>query len=359
MSTSPYPLSFKPDLAEAAARWEAYYAGEIIDRPIVCITAPRDRNRPTAHRITYHDLVFGDLNDALDRALEAAENTYYGGESIPSFYPSFGPDAIAAFCGAELHWSEDSGDTNWSVPFVERWEDALPLRIDEEGPRWKRLMELCRRAAERLEGKMLINSLDLHTNMDLLSAVRGPERLCFDLIEQPEMIDEAMKSARAIFPRLWQAVAEAAKMEERGYCHATYSMEGAAILQCDFAYLIGPEMFDRWVLPALEEEAEIVKHVYYHWDGMRAVVQHFDSVVGSRGLHTMQFQPGDGGGDPITHLDLYKRIQARGKAVVFWGSHDELKLAHRELKPELTMYEAWASSPGEAEALLKWFVDKT
>jgi 5-methyltetrahydrofolate--homocysteine methyltransferase len=354
-----YPLSLKPDLAEAAERWEAYCAGEIVDRPVICVTAPRDPNRDTQHRVTYHDLVFGDMSRTLDGVLEEGENTYYGGEAIPSFYPSFGPDAIAAFCGAELRWSEDSGDTNWSVPFVERWEEALPLRLQEDGALWQRLMALCRLAADRLAGKMLINSLDLHTNMDLLSAVRGPERLCFDVIEQPEMIDEAMKSARAIFPRLWSAVAEAAKMEERGYYHALYSMEGSAILQCDFAYLIGPEMFARWALPALEEEAEIVKHVYYHWDGMRAVVQHFDSVVGSRGLHTLQFQPGDGGGDPITHLELLERIQARGKAVHFWGSHDELKAAHRELRPELVIYTTGAGSPAEAEVLLKWFVDNT
>lgn len=359
MTAEVYPLSLKPDLAAAAERWDAYHAGEIIDRPIVCVTAPREPGRQGEHRATYHELVFGDMNALLDGVLEEAANTYYGGEAIPSFYPSFGPDAIAAFCGAELRWSEDSGDTNWSVPFVTRWEEALPLRLQEEGPLWQRLMALCRLAADRLEGKMLINSLDLHTNLDLLSAVRGPERLCFDLIEQPEMVDEAMRSARAIFPRLWSAVAEAAKMKERGYHHALYAQEGAAILQCDFAYLIGPEMFERWALPALEEESEIVKHVYYHWDGMRAVVQHFDAVVGSRGLHTLQFQPGDGGGDPITHLELLKRLQARGKAVHFWGSHDELKAAHRELRRELVMYTTGAGCPAEAEALLEWFVDNT
>jgi len=359
MGAPVYPLSFKPDLSEAAERWNAYHAGEIIDRPVVCLTAPRTPGANIWRRPSHRNLVFGDLHAVLDRVLETAENTYFGGEAIPAFYPSFGPDAIAAFCGAELCWNEASGDTNWSRPFVARWEEALPLRLQEDNPLWQRQLQLCRLAADRLAGKMLINSLDLHTNLDLLSAARGPERLCFDLIEQPEMIDEAMRSARAVFPQLWRAVAEAAAMEERGYYHETYSMEGAAILQCDFAYLIGPEMFDRWARPALEEEAEIVKHVYYHWDGMRAVQQHFDSVCGSNGLHTLQFQPGDGGGDPITHLELLKRMQARGKAVVFWGTHDELRAAHRELRPEQVMYTTGARSVAEAEGLLKWFVENT
>ncbi|HAX95814.1 MAG TPA: hypothetical protein DCY35_04735 [Prolixibacteraceae bacterium] len=64
---------------------------------------------------------------------------------------------------------------------------------------------------------MLINTIDLHSNMDLLSAVRGPERLCTDLIDQPEWIDRAMADARAVFPEVWNAVAKAGRMEERGW----------------------------------------------------------------------------------------------------------------------------------------------
>jgi len=91
MSPEIYPLAFKPDLPEAAQRWNAYYAGEIIDRPIVCITAPRDRARPTEHRVTYHELVYGDMELMLDRVLEAAANTYYGGEAIPRVLPQLRP----------------------------------------------------------------------------------------------------------------------------------------------------------------------------------------------------------------------------------------------------------------------------
>jgi hypothetical protein len=35
------PLAFKPDLADAARRWQAYYAGDLIDRPLVVVTAMR------------------------------------------------------------------------------------------------------------------------------------------------------------------------------------------------------------------------------------------------------------------------------------------------------------------------------
>ena len=353
----PRPLTLKPDLPEAARRWEAYFAGEMLDRPIVCVTAPKHGPLPP-WEYRYRQKVFGDMDEVIDEALARAEATYYAGEAIPSFFPSFGPDEIAVFTGAEFAWSDDSAETNWSVPHVEDWDEALPLRLQAEHPLWQRMVALNRRAVERLAGKMLIQPIDLHTNMDLLAAVRGPQRLCMDLRDRPEAIDRAMVSARAIFPETWTALSQAARMDEWGYCHAGFSMTGMAVLQCDFSAMIGPEMFRRWVLPALEEEAEIVKHVIYHWDGPAARV-HTADLIASRGLHTLSYVPGDGHGDPIDHIELHKHVQAGGKAVQVWGTPDQIKRMHRELRPDKVCYFASAATPDEADALLEWFVRNT
>jgi hypothetical protein len=353
----PAPLAFKPDLDDAARRWNAFYAGEIIDRPIVCVTAPRTGG-PPGRWSSYHDRVFGDMDDIIERFLVSGEGTYYAGEAVPAAWLSFGPDEVAVFCGADLGWSEGSGDTNWSIPFVEDWEQALPLRLQEDHPLWLRMMEFYRRAAGKLAGKMLLAPLDLHTNMDLLAAIRGPQRLCEDTLDCPELLDRAMDDARAIFRQVWRAMAEAGRMDELGYTQCLYSMEGAASLQCDWCCMVGPEMFRRWVLPALEEEAEIVKHAIYHWDGPGAIV-HTADLVASRGLHALSYVPGAGHGGHIEYLDLMKRVQAGGKAVQVWGSPDEMKLLQRELKPELTIYCTGCGSEAEADALLEWFVANT
>jgi 5-methyltetrahydrofolate--homocysteine methyltransferase len=147
-------------------------------------------------------------------------------------------------------------------------------------------------------------------------------------------------------------------MRELGYCHVMYSMHGAAFLQCDFAALISPAMFKRWVLPALEEEAEIVKHVVYHWDGPSALV-HTDLLLQSRGLHTLSFVPGDGNGTHLDWLPVLKRVQAGGKAVHVWGTPEQMKILHRELDPEKVIYCTTAASQDEADALLEWFVKHT
>lgn len=353
----PAPLEFKPDLEDTARRWDAFYAGEIIDRPVICVTAPREGYKG-ARGADYHERVHGDMDDIIERAIISAEATFYGGESVPSFGTSFGPDEISVFVGAEFKWSDYSGNTNWSVPYVEDWEEALPIKLQDDNPFWQRMLEFYRKAAKRMAGKMVIASLDLHTNMDLLAGIRGPQRLCTDLLDQPEMIDRAMDDARAVFRELWAAISEAGKMDELGYCHSMYSMEGAAVLQCDFSCMISPEMFRRWVLPALEEEAEIVKHAVYHWDGPDALV-HTEDLLASKGLHAMSYVPGTGHGGHIDHLDLLKRVQAGGKAVQAGGSPDQIKIMHKELEPEKVYYTTHTGSQAEAEELLDWFVKNT
>jgi 5-methyltetrahydrofolate--homocysteine methyltransferase len=357
VTTAPRPLAFKSDLAGAARRWDAFYAGDLIDRPPVCVTAPQPGRKPGSGT-TYRERAHADPEILIDRTLRIAEDTFWGGEAVPCWYPGFGPDEIAAFCGGRLEHDPDSGDTSWSVPFFDDWDRDLPLRLRPDDALWRRMLGLYRRAAERMAGKMLLSPLDLHTNMDLLSAVRGPERLCMDLLDRPETIDRAMADARAVFPAVWNAVAEAGRMDELGYCQGIYSREGAAYLQCDFSCMMSPAQFRRWVLPALEEEAALVRHHVYHWDGPGALV-HTDALVGSPAIHTLSYVPGEGRGTCADYVDLYHRVQAAGKAVQVWGSADVIKQVHRQIRPEKVFYSCSIDTRDEAERLLEWFVKNT
>lgn len=351
----PHALSTKPDLEDAARRWAAFLAGDLVDRPIVMVTAPLP-NAPRGPEITYRDQQYGDIDALLDRVVAGAVGTYHAGEDVLSFAPNFGPDTIAVLCGSRFRWSADSDYTCWAEPVVDDWDSALPFGLQHDHPLWQRMLRFYQRAVERLEGIALLRAPDLVTNLDLLAGLRGPERLCTDLVERPEVIDEAMGCARAVFRELWSTVVRAARMDERGYYHALYARDGAALLQCDFSYLISPAMFRRWGLPALEEEAALVRHAYYHWDGPGAL-RHFDALMSSP-LCVFGYVP-----QPHEHhsdyTELYKRVQARGKAVAVWGEPEEMKRIHRELRPEKTTYATWVNTPAEADALLEWFVRNT
>lgn len=351
------PLELKPNMEEVAKRWNAYYEGEIIDRPIVCVTVPSN-NFTKIKRVSYYEWIYGDIDSNIDRYLAAMGQIYWGGESVPSFYPSFGPHEIALYTGAKLIWNKDSLKTNWVIPYVEDWEKTLPLKIEDDNFYWQRKCKIYQRGAEKLRGKMAMSPVDFHSNMDLLAAIRGSDKLCMDVIDTPELIDKAMMSARALFPKIWQGITESGNMYELGFYQSLYSMDGACRIQCDFSCMISPQMFKRWVLPAIEEEATYVKNAVYHWDGVEALV-HKDALINSKNIYTLSFLPGYGKGTHLDYIDLLKEIQRCKKAVHVGGTVDEIKQLHKELDPTRVAYFTTATSISEAEELLEWFVKNT
>jgi hypothetical protein len=355
---TPVALEFKPNMAEVDRRWKAFFAGDLIDRPILLAWAKKP-GAPRLPHITYHDRVFGDIDKVIDSALEEARWTYFGGEALPQFTGSLGTDEVAVYCSRSgFQWNDQSGDTNWSEPFVDDWDKALPFAIQEDNPMWQRMLKLYSRAAERLAGKMVLRQLDFHSNMDLLMSARGSERLCEDLIEMPEVIDRAMASARTIFPKMWDAMRVAGRLDELGYYHDIFSMEGAACLQCDFSCMISGEMFRKWVIPALEEEAAIVKHTMYHWDGPQAL-RHIEDICATKGLHTLAYAVGAGHGQHVDYIDLHKKIHRLGKSSYAYGTAEEIKTMHRQLEPNKMIYVCYGASMAEAMELEDWLVKNT
>ena len=310
-------LSFKPDLNDALVRWEAFYQGAIIDRPLVCVTAPK-KSGPMPRTPGYYECMYDPIEIVVEKAVRATEGIYYGGESIPSAWFSLGPHEIAAFCGAKIEFSSSSPETNWVIPFVKSWENGFSVKIDEESSAWKRCIDLYRAAAQAAEGKMLLCPPDLHTNLDLLADIRNPQQLCLDLIDVPKAIEKALQDTLCVFRKLWKEISINGSMETNGYFQGIYNREGAAVLCCDFSCMISPRLFKCTVAPVLEKEVSIVRNAIYHWDGPGAL-KHADAVFSLDGVYTISFVPTVGVATHLDYIDLYKKIQKIGKAVLFQG----------------------------------------
>ncbi len=352
-------LEFKPDFAEAQRHWDALWRHEILDRPVICVTAPKDPDKPLP-RIPYPAGYDGQYDDLITRILERAAGTYYAGDAMPAYTPSFGPDMFAAWLGAELKFSPDSQGTNWAEPFVEDWADAMPLRLREDSVWWRRMVEFVGQLADAFEGKMLIAHLDLHSNLDALAAIRGPQRLCMDLLDQPDAVEEANRQVRALYAPIYDALYEAGRMYRygtQGWVPA-YHFGKTNTIQCDFACMVSPEIFRRYIRPALEEETRHLEHSIYHYDGPDALV-HFDDIVSLDRLDGIQWTPGSGQKPFIEWMDLLKRIQAAGKIAYVPCTLEQLPIYHRELKPELVFYVTSAPSMQEADRAVQWLRDHT
>ena len=342
-------LEFKPDYQDTLKRYEAFWNGDIIDRPIVKVRVRNPALPPAAYTDNYYTRLHNSLEQIVDGLIDNARGVLFLGEALPSNNLSFGCDEVAAFCGGSLVFNEGQPETNWSEPFVNNWDDIMPIAIQPDNALWLRMQKFMDMCANAMAGRMLFSPLDLHTNMDLLLALRGAENLCLDLIDCPEIIDAAMEQTMAVFDELYN----------RAY--KPYNLPGihGITLQCDFSCMIGTSMFRRFALPYLEREAEYFGgRVLYHWDGVTALT-HTDDLIASKGLSVMAFVPGAGNGPHTDYLDIYEKIQKGGKAVAVWGTADEAKIMHKRLRPEKTIYDVHVNSLKEAEDILDWFVRNT
>lgn len=360
-SSSSSPLTLKPDLEEAKARWEAFWHQEIIDRPCIVIRCPNEEVEP-AERPTYTLEAHADLDEAVAQIDAYVHSVYWGGDAMPHYSPSFGPDQFAGFLGAELEWSDDPEvRTSWAVPFVERWEDALPLTIEEDNHWWLRMTDLMQRLARAAEGKWLVSHIDLHSNMDALVGIRGATPLCLDLYTQTDLVAQANEQARDLFPFVYDGLYYAGGMDRLGTCTGWlpgYHDGKTLTIQCDFAALVGPEHFRQFVLPDLEAEAEHLDHCIYHWDGPDALV-HIDDLCSIEKLDVIQWTPGAGAKPFIEWMDLLIEVQKRGKSLYVGCSVDELPEYHKHLEPNKVFYAVSASDRAEVARTLEWLIAHT
>jgi len=352
-------LEFKPDFEEAKQHWLAFWEQEIIDRPCCLMRTPRAGVEP-APGVPYMAGAREDFDEIVERVVAYAATVWWGGDAMPSYTPSFGPDMLSAWLGAELEFDKDGYGTNWVVACIEDWEESLPLALDPDNYWWRRMLDFCDALSAAFEGKMLVAHLDLHGNMDALSALRTPARLCMDMMDIPETIDRALANVSDLYQPIYDALYEAGRMGRYGTCGwvPAYHPVRTNTIQCDFAALIGPEHFRRFVLPALEQEAAHLGHCVYHYDGPECLV-HLDDICSIPGLDCIQWTTGARNKDFIEWMDLLKEIQAKGTSLWVPCNTENIRIFHRELKHNMVFYDCHAPNQKAGEETLKWLVDNT
>ena len=256
-------LLYKPDFERAREYWDALWKHEIVDRPCTMITAAKTATPSYYSRLVAVDEDFAAVLTECDAYLDSY---VFLGEAMLAFRPGFGPDQMAAFLGAPLVISEDSNKTSWSEKIVTTWESFLPLRIEASNQYFQRMKEFHSLAEARLEGRCLLCDIDMHSNIDLLEGLRGAQNLLFDMIDTPDTILTAMSQAREIYKQVYEEFYQYGSKHKWGTTSGLpmYDRGRFNRIQADFIALLNPDLFRRFVLPALEEEAQYLDRSCFH-----------------------------------------------------------------------------------------------
>jgi hypothetical protein len=189
---------------------------------------------------------------------------------------------------------------------------------------------------------------------DTLSAIRGAERLLYDLVDCPE----AVRDCELHIMRLW------AQVYETFYDLVRDTAEGSTCwfglwapgrfyaAQNDFSYMVSPAMYRDVFLPALEYQLSFLEYSVYHVDGIAAFA-HVPMLCELPRLQAIQILPGEGKPSPLHYLDVLRTVQAAGKNLHITVAFDEVEEALSLLSSRGLFIQTWAPDEKAARDLIE------
>jgi len=349
-------LQHKPDFDKAMERMEAWWECRIIDRPPVTIHVRPDRRAelPDKQHATLRERWF-DTEHKLDRFEASLDGAVFLAETFPKFDPGLGPEVCATVFGCELQFSET---TSWSVPICRSSREIVDIQPSLDNVYWNSLREQTEASLQRGSGRWITALPDLHTNGDLLAALRDPQELCLDCADDLPSVraacDHVTESAyQLMYDDVWGRI-EAAGQPATTW--APFLHAGRAyVSNCDFICMISPAMFQEAILPSIVREMRFLERNFFHLDGPGAL-KHLDALLARPELDGLQWVYGAGNGPAARWTDVYRRAQAAGKGLqLVCEDLADARTVAEHLRPEGVWFCPGGSyARDEVEAFLRW-----
>jgi len=314
------------DWQTACANWQAWWDGTLERPMVVCegykqfgwhVNRPDGRTKPNWTFAGFYSLDMP-ADAVLDRYEAILEAAYFLGDALPKFYINIGPGVLAALLGSDYEFVD--GSTWFSPPIVNgvSWEhtplDQVNLTLNLEHPLWQRICALTEAGIQRWGNQLIYGITDLGGNLDILASLIGAQRLALEFHDHPEEIERLCGQIRRAWLECYNIqhkILDRAGMGSSGWS-CLWAPQRMYMLQSDFAYMISPAMFKRFVVPDLQECCDQIAYPFYHLDG-KGQIRHLDQLLSLEKLRGIQWVAGDGAPPAEEWLDLLRRIRAGGK----------------------------------------------
>jgi len=316
--------TYKSNWEDTKKRFTAWWDRSCIGRPILSIFG-------ITSAIT--EKIPPPLNDTeryldVDRIVREHRNSYLKHLPLAEAYPcmsvDLGPGSLALYLGSEPVFTQE---TVWFKECVsDGWKKFGPLKFNPDNPWWQKHLAMVRRAKELSGNDLIINMPDMIENIDILSAMRGPVAMLWDLIDDPEPVKERLNELVDLYFMYFDRLYELIKDEDNGNSFTAFRVWGpgkTAKVQCDFSAMMSPNQFREFVLPTLREQCRRLDFSIYHLDGPDAI-RHVDALMEIEELDALQWTCGagkPGGAEEIWYSPIYDKVKRAGKCL--WISLDE------------------------------------
>ena len=316
-------MIFKEDWEKSKERFNSFWEHDIADRPIIAIEAPREKPLNDIQELkAAKDLAekWTNLEYRADEFVHYCNNTYFGGDWFPNFFSNLGPGAMSACIGGTYKWGED---TVWfdTVQVIKDWEKVGDFSLDKNSDMWQMLTTMTEHFIKNANGNYICGVSDIGGNFDILAALHGTQELLYDMYDYSEEVKKAIDQITNIWFTVYDELYNRIYPTQKGITSwmPLWCKEKWYPLQCDFSSMLSPQMFEEFVKPALQKEAQFLNKSIYHWDGP-GEIPHLDHILDISEINGIQWTSGAGNAnelDPIWY-PLFKKIQQKGKNLVLF-----------------------------------------
>ena len=229
---------------------------------------------------------------------------------IQPYTPAFGMPWVEAIAGCRVVAHPGS---LWAEPLLESYENRPPIYLDPHDPWLHKLVEFTQVLVEFSDGRFPIALPQMRGPLDTLAALRTPNQMSLDLIDEPDEIHKILGELTDLWIGIAEAVLEVIPPFWGGYSTRMkmWSPGKAITPQNDISTLISPRMYGEFVLPW---DRKIFEHFAYHAFHMHSTEHHhIDALLTLEKLTAIQLTlEQDVGGPPLdTMLPAAKRILAQ------------------------------------------------
>lgn len=316
---------------------------EILDRPVVSVKCPKDKENPFIDSIPGNAKSLKEyyLNPEciLERTLDRMEKTYFGGDAFPAISLFWGVGGHSKYLQSwesfETH-TEYREDTIWLHPIIEEYE-SFNFDFDKQNPVFQAELQSMKYLAEEGKGRFFVQMPDNCGSYDALGNLRSNKDLIMDFIDQPEavkkagnkLVDTLIESGNEMFPVLRENC-------DGGSVHSwmgTWSPGRHMQLQCDLSVMISPDMYEEFIMEELERTTEWLDNSIYHLDGIEQS-RFLDMLLSIKKLNMIQWTQVASQPDITHNFHHIQKIQKAGKGVVLIIGKNQLDAVLDNVSPK-------------------------
>lgn len=335
-------------------RYNEYWNRENRDRAILALYCPDETARcapkPVPETFEEKWLNFDYVLSANEQMIQS---TRFIGEAFPCFNPNLGPDILGGIMGCEIGFGDI---TSWAIHKSQSCEQLSDIVFDERNIWFRRIYQLTQMAVSQSKSEFVVGVTDLHSGLDGLVSLIGPENLCYDIADNPELVEKFIWQVYDIFKKVYQKLYDCTSKLQVGaatnWMNVLYP-KGGYVTSCDFCCLLSPDDFRRFVLPELKAELDFLGTSLFHLDGPQAL-RHLDDLLAIPNLHGIQWVPGEGAKPAKDWIHVLQKIQKAGKLIQMTITPSDFIPIIDALEPEGVMLACACKNVEQAKDMIKY-----